>query len=82
MDARSTQRFRVNGNRPIHQPNSLLHARETETSTLHCRFQVEPSPRITDEEMNPTGIFPQLYFKVYWLTSSSEVKQGAKAREK
>jgi len=65
MDARSTQRSRVNRNRPIHQPNSLLHAREIETSALHCRFQVEPSPQITGEEMNPTGILPQLYFNPF-----------------
>jgi len=35
------------------------------TSTLHCRFQVEPSPQITDEEMNPTGVFQQLYFNPF-----------------
>ena len=43
MDGSSTHRFRLNFNRSVHQPNSLLHARETETSTLHCRFQIEPS---------------------------------------
>src|SRR6476620_2358062 len=38
MNSGSTHRLRINLNRPIHQPNSVLHARETEASTLHCSF--------------------------------------------
>src|SRR6266481_1954130 len=38
MDGGSTHRFRLNINDSVYQPNSLLHARETETSPLHCRF--------------------------------------------
>jgi hypothetical protein len=53
MNSGSTHRFGFNGNLSIRQPK-LAHAGETETSTLHCRFQIEPSPQITDEEMNLT----------------------------
>jgi len=52
MDGGSTHWLRFNRNRSIHQPNPLLHARETETSALHCRFQVEPFSQITNDEMN------------------------------
>jgi len=62
MDNGSTHRFRLNLNDSVYQSNSLLHARETETSPLRCRFQVESSSKITDEEMNLTCVFPQLHF--------------------
>lgn len=41
MDDGSAHRFRLNLNGSVYQPNSLPHARETETSALPCRFQVE-----------------------------------------
>jgi len=43
MDGGSSHRLRLNLNKSVYQPNSLLHARETETSALRYRFQVEPS---------------------------------------
>jgi hypothetical protein len=43
MHTGSTHRLRLNLNDSVHEPNALLHARETETSTLRCRFKVEPS---------------------------------------
>jgi len=41
VDGGATHRLRLNLNDSVHESNALLHARETETSTLRCRFQVE-----------------------------------------
>ena len=62
MDGGSTHRFRLNLNDSLYQPNPLQHARETETSPFLCRFQVESSSQIADEEMNLICVFPQLHF--------------------
>ena len=52
MDGSSIHRFRLNLNDSVHEPNSLLHARETKTSTLPCGFYIEPLAQIPDDEMN------------------------------
>jgi hypothetical protein len=65
IDDGPTHRFRSNINNSVYQPNALLHARETETSALRCRFQVEPSSQITDKEMNLTLVFPQFHLNPF-----------------
>jgi hypothetical protein len=60
----------------IHQPNSLLHAHETETSALPRRFQVEPSSQIFDEKMDITRVFPQLHLNVSHPAVLGGIAQG------
>ena len=63
MDCRSTHRLRIDRYSPIHQPSALAHAGETQTWALQRLFEAEASARVTDQQMNFRGMFPQLHFE-------------------
>ena len=52
VDGRSTHRLRLNANRSIHEPDSLLHACETQRSALLCYLDVKPFAK---ENLQPIG---------------------------
>jgi hypothetical protein len=46
IDGRSTPRLRFNHNRATHQPDTLAHADQTQSTHVHRRFSIKANPSI------------------------------------
>jgi hypothetical protein len=58
VDRSSCHRFGFNFNVSVQQAKPFLHAREAQTSTSNCSFDVEAFATISNDEMNFIGRFP------------------------
>src|SRR5580658_2705240 len=61
---RAARQLRSNRDRAVHQPDSFLHADQTQTSAFHCCFKVKAHAGVANREMNLTRRSPELHGEV------------------
>jgi hypothetical protein len=64
MDGGSARRFRINCELPIHQPNPLAHAGQSQSSPTQNRLSVKSSTAICDRKMKLIECASEDYFEV------------------
>ena len=66
----------IDGHGAIHQGDALAHAGETEPLAVDRGICIKAFSRITDDQMNLTGVFVQLHFNLPRPTMFDSVVHG------
>lgn len=76
MDCSAAIPLRVDGQLSIYQLEPVLHACEAQPTAPDRSFYVKPLPHIANDEMNLSGVFPELHLEVTHSTMLRCVLQG------